>query len=127
MSDINSRFKELRKNCNKSQEDFGKILGLTKSGVSDIERGKRNVTEQHLIMLKNWTEKPINIEWLRTGEGEMFLPLDRQEQIANLTATLFKGEKDSFKERLILALAGLDESEWELLEKIAEKIAKEKD
>ena len=69
----------------------------------------------------------VSEEWLKTGEGDMFLPLDRQDQIANLTATLFKGEKDSFKERLILALAGLDESEWELLEKIAEKIAKEKD
>lgn len=127
LNNINSRFKELRKSCGKSQEDFGKILGLTKSGVSDIERGKRNVTEQHLIMLSNWKDKPINIEWIRTGKGEKFLPLDRQDQIASLTATLFKGEKDSFKERLILALAGLDESEWEMLEKIAEKIAKEKD
>lgn len=127
MENANERLKALRISCNKSQEEFGKILGLSKSGVSEIENGRRNVTEQHLIMLKNYTEKSINIEWLRTGEGEMFLPLDRQDQIANLTATLFKGEKDSFKERLILALAGLDESEWEMLEKIAEKIAREKD
>lgn len=127
LNDINSRFKELRKKCNKSQEDFGKILGLTKSGVSDIERGKRNVTDQHLIMLSNWKDKPVNIEWLKTGEGEMFIPLDRQDQIAEFATGLFKGEKDSFKERLILALAGLEENEWELLEKIAEKIAKEKD
>lgn len=72
MEDINQRFKDLRKVLNKNQEDMGKILGLTKSGISDIERGKRNVTEQHLIMLKNWHEKSINIDWLRTGEGEMF-------------------------------------------------------
>ncbi len=127
MNDVNSRFKELRKTCGKSQEDFGKILGLTKSGVSDIERGRRNVTEQHLIMLKNWAEKPVNIDWLRTGTGEMFKPLDRKAEIAKLTTDLFKEEKGSFKERLILALASLDEKELALLENIAEKIAKEKD
>ena len=49
---MNSRIKELRKSLDKSQEEFGKILGLSKSGVSEIEAGRRNVTEQHIIMLK---------------------------------------------------------------------------
>ena len=69
----------------------------------------------------------IRKEWLEHGDGNPERPLDRQDEIAKLTADLFKGEKNSFKERLIFALANLDESEWELLEKIAEKIAKEKD
>ena len=33
-------------------------------------------------------------------------------------------EDDSFKKRLIEALSKLDENEWELLEKIAKKLAK---
>ena len=69
----------------------------------------------------------IRKDWLLKGEGDPDQPLDRQDEIAKLTADLFKGEKNSFKERLIFALANLDESEWELPEKIAEKIAKEKD
>lgn len=73
MKDINLRFKELRKKCGKTQTEMGKVLGLSVSGVSDIENGRRNVTEQHLIMLSNWKENLVNINWLRSGEGEMFI------------------------------------------------------
>lgn len=124
---MNERFKELRKTLGLTQSKFGEILGITTSGVSDIEAGRRNVTEQHLIMLSNYKDRPINIEWLRTGKGEMFKKLNRQQELAQLTATLFKEEEDSFKSRLIIALAQLNEEEWELLEKISNKIVKKKD
>ena len=124
---MNERFKELRKALGLTQGKFGEILGITTSGVSDIEAGRRNVTEQHLIMLSNYKDRPINIEWLRTGKGEMFKKLNRQQELAQLTATLFKEEEDSFKSRLIIALAQLNEEEWELLEKISNKIVKKKD
>ena len=35
-------------------------------------------------MLKNYKDKPINEKWIRTGEGEMFLPRDREAEIAKL-------------------------------------------
>ena len=119
------RFKKLRTELNMKQGDFAKELTLSQGHVSDIENGRKTVSDQTIEILT--LKFNVNENWLRTGEGEMFSQLDRQDQIANLTATLFKGEKNSFKERLILALAGLDENEWEILEKIAEKIAKEKD
>lgn len=129
MSSEGDRLKELRKVLSIKQGDFADRISTTQGHISDIENGRKTLSERtiKLICLEKWNGKSVSEEWLKTGEGEMFLPLDRQDQIANLTVTLFKGEKDSFKERLILALAGLDESEWELLEKIAEKIAKEKD
>lgn len=127
MESINVRFKELRIACKRSQEEWGEILGLTKSGVSDIERGKRNVIDKHLVMLSNWQEKPINIDWLRDGTGDMFRKLNRQQELARLTADLFKAEETSFKSRFILALSELEESEWDVLEGIVQKIAKKKD
>lgn len=120
------RIRELRKNIiHMTQEEFADSIKLSRSNLGNIETNKVSVTDR--VISDICDKYNVNEIWLRTGEGEIFLPLDRQDQIANLTVTLFKGEKDSFKERLILALAGLDESEWELLEKIAEKIAKEKD
>lgn len=124
--EIYQRIRELRKNIIKTtQEEFADSIKLSRSNLGNIETNKVSVTDR--VISDICDKYNVSETWIRTGEGEVFLPMDRQDQIANLTATLFKGEKDSFKERLILALAGLDESEWELLEKIAERIAKEKD
>lgn len=123
---MNNRFKELRKELHMSQEEFGRLLGLSKSGVSDIESGRRNVTEQHLIMLKNSKdlEKPVSEEWLRTGEGEMFLPMDRETELAKLTVGLLNEESDSFKSRFVSMLARMNDAEWELLEKMVNELSK---
>ena len=53
METINDRFKQLRKVCNKTQDEFAEIFGMTRSGICDIEKGRNNVTEKHLIMLSN--------------------------------------------------------------------------
>lgn len=95
MDAINERFIELRKACRKSQTDFSKVLGLSRSGVADIETGRRKVTDKHLIMLSNWDEYNVNIDWLRTGNGEMFLPsetdvLEKIRQEYRLTDQQFK-------------------------------------
>ena len=88
METINERFKILRKECNKTQAEWGKILGIQASGISDIEKGRRNVTEQHLTMLSNWKERIININWLQTGEGEMLVKLSEEDEIISLVSKL---------------------------------------
>ena len=95
METINERFTKLRKACKKNQSEFSKVLGLSRSGVTAIETGQRSVTEKHLIMLSNWDEYNVNIDWLRTGKGDMFLPdeTDTLELIRkeySLTDTQFK-------------------------------------
>lgn len=126
MEPTNERFVKLRKACGKNQSEFAKILGLSRSGVTAIETGQRKVTDKHIIMLSNWTERPINTDWLITGEGEMFLSKSRNQTITDFAGDLIKEEDESFKKRLIEALAQLDEDDWEVLERIAIKITKEK-
>ena len=125
---INDRFKEIRKMCGKSQEDLGEILGLSRSGVSEIESGRRNVTDKHirLLTLTQIDGKLINEEWLRTGDGKPFRTLTRNQTITDFAADLIK-EEESFKARLIEALAKLSEQEWEVLEKVANDLADKKD
>lgn len=108
METINERFKRLRKECHKTQDEFAEIFGMTRSGICDIEKGRNNVTEKYLIMLSNWHEYKVNIEWLRTGEGgpdNMFLPPDENDLVVQAKALL--GEKDTLFESLILTYSKL--------------------
>lgn len=125
---IGERIEILRKDLSMSRRVFGERLGVSESVIVNIEYDRLKRPEQKESLYKLiCKEFNVNEEWLRTGEGEMFVALNRTQQIAQLTADLFKGEKDSFKERLLLALAKLDENEWKVLEKIAEDLTKEKD
>ena len=119
------RVRELRKALQLTLEKFCKPLGVGKTAISKIENGENNLTDQMILAICR--EYNVDENWLRTGEGEMFKKLNRQQELAQLTATLFKEEEDSFKSRLIMALAQLNEEEWELLEEISEKITKKRD
>lgn len=126
--DINKRFRELRKICKKSQEGWADIMGLSRSGIADIEAGRRNVTEKHikLLSIESIDGKYINEDWLRTGDGDPFKKLTRNQVITDFAADLIK-EDDSFKSRLIEALAKLGDDDWEALERLAKKLANKKD
>ena len=118
---ISERIRFLRKEkLHLTQEALGEPLGLTRANIANIEAGRIAVTERVIISLCK--EFKINEEWLRTGEGEMFVPLTRSEAIAEFAGSLMKEEDASFKKRLIEALAKLNEQEWEVLEGIAQKL-----
>ena len=129
MKNMAIRFRELRKSLGMTQEEWGNIMGMSRSGIADIEAGRRNVTEKHIKLICSNPIKGnyVNESFLRTGEGEMLKSLTRQQEIAKVAAGLFQAEPESFKSRLIMALANPEESEWETLEKIAKDIVKNKD
>lgn len=126
--DVNKRFRELRKMCKKSQEEWADIMGLSRSGITEIEAGRRNVTEKHikLLSIEPIDGRYINEDWLRTGDGDPFKKLTRSQVITDFAADLIK-EDDSFKTRLIEALAKLNDDEWEILEKLAKDLSSKKD
>lgn len=108
MESINDRFKQLRKACHKTQDEFAEIFGMSRSGICDIEKGRNNVTEKHLIMLSNWHERKVNIEWLRTGKGgaeNMFLHPEQNDLVAQ--AAVLLGEKDQLFETLVVTYSKL--------------------
>lgn len=122
---MNTRVRELRKALNMTLEAFGARIGIKKSSLSQIENGINNLTEQNILSICR--EFNANENWLRTGEGEMFKKLDREQEIASMTAMLFREESSSFKFRLINALGKLSESDWEVLERLAKEIVKKND
>lgn len=71
---LNERLKKVRKHLGLTQEELGTKIGLTKSGISAIESGDRAVNDKHIKLLN--AAFNVNENWLRTGEGDMFLESD---------------------------------------------------
>lgn len=117
---MGERIKELRKTLDLTMERFGEIIGVSKSSISNIENGNRNLTER---MFKDiCREFDVREEWLRTGEGEMFKELSRSEKIAVFLTDVLKDEDDSFRKQFIEAFSELDLNDWKVLEGICNSI-----
>ena len=120
---MNKRIAQIRKESALSQQAFADRIGITKNFVSLLETGNRVPSDRTISDICR--EFSINESWLRTGEGEMMRPVSRDEEISSFMGDVMRGESDDFRRRLVAVLAKLDASEWEILEKMALKLADE--
>lgn len=118
---IQNRLKALRKELELNQTEFATRLSLKQATVSAMERGETAITDRTIRAI--CSEFNVSENWLRTGEGEMFEQLSRNQEIAREVNQVLRDEPESFRSRLIAALCRLDESDWEVLEKIAIQMA----
>jgi transcriptional regulator with XRE-family HTH domain len=119
------RIKILRKTLKLTQQAFAESLGVSRDTIANVEGGRIEIKD--IFILSICREFDVNENWLRTGEGEMFIELSRDEQIAEFVGRTLSTESESFKKRFIAMLAKLDESDWETLEKIALELTQKKD
>lgn len=114
---MTERLKQIRKALDMTQQEFADKLGTTRDNIGGYETGRRNPSAAVVSLICR--EFNVNEEWLRNGEGEMFVEVPRDEQIASFIGGILKSEDDSFKKRFIAMLKALDESDWEVLEKMS--------
>lgn len=123
---MKDRIKQIR-NSNpnwKSQDLFASFLGIPKANLSSYETGRRTPTDAVIQLI---CEKcSVNEEWLRNGTGEMFQPENKNDEISKLFGNVLKSSDNDFKYRLINALAKLDDSGWDNLEKLLDTIYEKK-
>lgn len=124
---MKDRLKEIRKtNTNwKTQDDFADFLGISKSNLSSYEAGRRTPSDAVIQLICQKCN--VNENWLRTGNGEMFIPKSKEQLFSELLGEAVKADENDFKRRLFLALSKLDDSGWENLEKLIDSIAKKEE
>ena len=94
MEEIKDRIKKIRKEKKMTQEDFLKKLGLARNSIANYEIGRREPT--NAIIVSICREFDVNEEWLRTGEGEMFIQIPEEDETAALVYDLLGPDKESF-------------------------------
>ena len=117
MLTANDRVQKIRKELNLTMESFGSRLGVTRTAISNIEKGNRGVTDQMFNSICR--EFNVNPSWLRDGSGEMFVQKSRDQEIEEFVNQVMSDEQDSFRRRLIAVLSRLDVEDWKVLEKMA--------
>lgn len=118
--EVNTRISLLRKELNLSQTAFGERIGV---GLGVIRNIEYNITEPKPLLLQQiCKEFNVNREWLETGEGEMFNPVDLDVELAGYFGSVLADEQGSFRKDFLTALSKLPPEGWELLEEFIENL-----
>lgn len=120
---MKDRIKKIRKELDLTQQKFADTIGVKRNTVGQWECGINAITDQ--VITSICREFNVSENWLRTGQGDMFIPRSRNQIITDFAGDLIN-EPESFRTRLIEGLAKLDTSDWEDIERIVLKLVNEK-
>jgi len=121
---MNTRIKQLRKEKNMTQQAFADALGTSRNNIAGYEAGTRVPSDAAFNNI--CTTFNVNPEWLSTGEGNMFVELTKKDELLLWASKALSGEAETFRDRFVDALSKLDMNDWELLAKMAETLANQK-
>lgn len=116
---INERVKEVRKYLGLTLEKFGQPLGLKKSGLSLIENGINNVSEQ--LIKSICREYSVDENWLRTGNGDKMFMLELDEDAMLVESLLNDVDNPVYEliKKFMKLYSSLDKTERAVLQKLA--------
>lgn len=122
---MNERIKKILEELGLKKVEFAERLHISRPYASELCSGAKAPSDRTISDICR--EFGVREAWLRTGEGEMFVQDTQYEQVAAFLADLTKDDSDTFKKRFIEMLAGLSPADWELLERMAEKLTQKKE
>ena len=114
---MHTRISKIIESLGLKKSEVAKRLGISGPFVSELCSGAKSPSDRTILDICR--EFNVNETWLRTGEGEMFVPITRDEEIEDFIGRLLHDEPDSFRKRLVSVLAKLTEDEWTILEEKA--------
>lgn len=117
---MGERLRMVREALGYTQTEFAERLKLTRNFISLVETGQRILSDRSI----NDVCREFNVreQWLRTGEGEMFVSLDREDELARFFGQIITAGEEDTRYRIIHALSRLDMSAWETLDDALRKL-----
>lgn len=119
------RIKLLRKALGLTQQEFSDTIKVKRSTLATYESGRNEPIDAVVTLICR--EFDVNEKWLRFGTGEMFIEKTEDEEISEMLADIQLSGSGSFKHRLAVALARLDDDGWKWLEEFVNSIANQSD
>ena len=88
-----------------TQQKFGERIGVKGNTVAQYEMGRNEPIDSVFSLICR--EFNVNEEWLRTGEGEMFNPVSRDEETAACIGRILSDSDNPLKSAFLNAAAKL--------------------
>lgn len=121
---MKERIKVVRKALGLSQTDFGSKIGVKQGTVAAYESGARIPLDSVIVSICR--EFNVSERWLRTGEGEMFVQLSREEEIAKFAMEIIRDPDSEFQRQLLTTMARLEPAQWKFMEQMLDQLLQQR-
>lgn len=120
MSEINSRISSVIRASGLTKTAFGERLNVSQSHVSRLANGETAPSDRTIVDICR--EFGVSEHWLRTGEGEMFVRLSREEEITKFLMTVIRDPDSEFQRQLLATMSKLEPAQWKLMEQMLDNL-----
>jgi len=97
---VNQRIKKLRKELKLTQNEFSSVITISSGQLACIETEKRVVNDRTIKLICDSFK--INGEWLRTGQGDIFL--EDKDSRYNKIIALYDTLKPTYQQFILNAI-----------------------
>lgn len=119
MSEINTRIAAVIQASGLTKTAFAERVKVSQQHISRLAK---DGTPSDRTIVDICREFGVSEQWLRTGEGEMFLRLSREEEITKFAMSVIRDPDSEFQRRFISVLARLTPEQWKLMESMAHQL-----
>ena len=123
METMADRISKVIRDKEKTKTAFSDRINVSQAFVSQMCSGLKVPSDRTIADICR--EYDVNEEWLRTGQGDPYIQLSRDEELAQFFGDVMKGEDPDFRRRLLSVMSRLTTDEWALLERMAWKLVDE--
>lgn len=113
------RITQIRESTGLSMRKFADRIGVSVSTVSLLEKGERELQLQTAKAICK--EFKVNELWLLSGEGDMYDPISREDEMGQIAADLFNMSPDDPRIDMIKIVKDMSDEEIGVITNLAKK------
>lgn len=117
----NERIKQIRKAAGLTQGEFAEQISLSRNYIAMIEIGQREPSERTIDDICRVFG--VSKLWLKTGNGEMYVKRDLNQELGMMVTALMKDADESFRKRFIAAMLQVPPDGWGAIEEFVNKLS----
>ena len=120
---MKERMLMLRKALKMTQQEFADKIGVKRNTIAQYEIGRNDPTDTVVKLICR--QYDVNEAWLRTGEGDMFVKRDPEQEIMAFVAEITgNADGNDFRLRFFRALSKIPPEMWGQIEAFIEELSK---